>query len=734
MSLSVILLNSAAVQAQEVEEMPQRTPAEATQLDDWALQRARAWVKLYGYVRWFHPSDQASAVDMDAWACHGMSRIQSVQDPAALRDMLAGLLAPVAPSAQIWLDGDPVPSAVATGEEVTAWQHYGWGQGSISSPYRSVRHGRTLEIPGYTPRGYGAFQRRLEAAPFRGRTLRLRASLRASHGGRANLWIQTEAPSGGALDSTCEDPVGAAEWTARSVEVTVAGDAHAVVLGGYLQEAGEAWFDGVELEIRRGDSWTRVALENGDFERRLRGWELDTEGYRYAAERSPTGGRALRIRNTTVTQSPSFESLPAPGRDRYSLGAGLSARVPLAVTDGPDGTLPAPAIELPTLPGCGESDALEVRLASVAIAWNVFQHFYPYFDVVEVDWEAVLDRALSATLAGEPLERTLQRLVAALADGHGLVSAVESDRGRLPIALGWVEAQLVVLSSGVEGVGRGDLVTAIDGRQVAEVWAELSALRSGSTQWKDAIASETLVWGTTGDTRTLTLDGGSSVSLSFGAEAPPPTYERAPIEIERLEDGVFYVDLNSVPWSEIEPRLPEIAAAPGVVFDLRAYPKPGNHAVLAHLLTEEDGTDWMFIPEIVYPDHHSPVAWRGFGWNTKPATPHIGGEVAFLTSGRAISYAEAVLGCVAGHGLAELVGGASAGANGNINPFKVPGGYRINWTGMRVLKHDGGQHHLIGVLPTVPAAPTLEGIRAGRDEVLERGLEVVRRPAGLSKS
>jgi hypothetical protein len=47
---------------------------------------------------------------------------------------------------------------------------------------------------------------------------------------------------------------------------------------------------------------------------------------------------------------------------------------------------------------------------------------------------------------------------------------------------------------------------------------------------------------------------------------------------------------------------------------------------------------------------------------------------------------------------------------------------------MRVLKHDGSQHHLIGVLPTVPVEPTIEGIREGRDEVLERAIEIVTSP------
>jgi len=41
-----------------------------------------------------------------------------------------------------------------------------------------------------------------------------------------------------------------------------------------------------------------------------------------------------------------------------------------------------------------------------------------------------------------------------------------------------------------------------------------------------------------------------------------------------------------------------------------------------------------------------------------------------------------------------------------------------------VTKQDGSRHHGVGILPTVPAARTLAGIAAGRDELLERAVEV----------
>jgi C-terminal processing protease CtpA/Prc len=92
-----------------------------------------------------------------------------------------------------------------------------------------------------------------------------------------------------------------------------------------------------------------------------------------------------------------------------------------------------------------------------------------------------------------------------------------------------------------------------------------------------------------------------------------------------------------------------------------------------------------------------------------------------LTSGGSISYAESWGGTFEGERLGPIVGGPTAGTNGNINQLWLPGGYLVVFTGMRVRKQDGSRHHGVGIIPTVPVAQTLAGFRAGRDDVLQRG-------------
>ena len=48
------------------------------------------------------------------------------------------------------------------------------------------------------------------------------------------------------------------------------------------------------------------------------------------------------------------------------------------------------ASEKPALQARLSAEDRATRLAAVALAWNVLQHFYPYFDVVQTDWPGAL--------------------------------------------------------------------------------------------------------------------------------------------------------------------------------------------------------------------------------------------------------------------------------------------------------------------------------------------------------
>jgi C-terminal processing protease CtpA/Prc len=132
------------------------------------------------------------------------------------------------------------------------------------------------------------------------------------------------------------------------------------------------------------------------------------------------------------------------------------------------------------------------------------------------------------------------------------------------------------------------------------------------------------------------------------------------------------------------------------------------------------------IPQYTHPDQKQLVGYEMSRTEFAPRSPRVDGQVVFLTDTRAISAAETFMGIVKHYDLGTIVGQPTAGANGNINRTSLVGDWAVIWTGMRVRKHDGSQHHLVGIRPDVEAERTIKGIRSGRDEVLEKALKLIR--------
>ena len=225
----------------------------------------------------------------------------------------------------------------------------------------------------------------------------------------------------------------------------------------------------------------------------------------------------------------------------------------------------------------------------------------------------------------------------------------------------------------------------------------------------------------------MTVAYTAPVGSSFGFGGLGSPEEPRPEKIAEVRPGIFYVDLSRISDDDFQGALDRLAAADGVVFDMRGYPFLVSPVALNHLIAKPVTSPWFNFTIITRPDRQG---WetRAYHWFLTPLAPRLTGRIAFLIDGRVLSYAESLMGTVEGERLGALVGGPTAGTNGGVDPFTVAGGHLLRWTGMEVRKKDGSPHHGVGILPTVPVGRTLAGVIAGRDELLDKGIEVVSQP------
>ncbi len=457
-----------------------------------------------------------------------------------------------------------------------------------------------------------------------------------------------------------------------------------------------------------------------------------------------TGGQGFSLYSSTVVRElietdDSKREGTKPGTTmEVDLGGGVWASVPIGTYADDKRTLPQAIGTIPTVqrPEGWEpiGDDRTTRMAAVVIAWNILQHFYPYFDVVQTDWSGALEESLRRAATdpdAKAFQITLEKMGAALHDGHTRVTGPLVRNFRPPLTWAWVGEDLVItqapgdsVSSGIE---RGDVAVSIDGHSIAEIYADVSSRISAATeQWRRYRALDAIGASENAGAVTLVVRHADGTTESLRVPLAPrisATDEPKPANGTELAPGVFYFDLNGAKTETLEPFLATFASAKGVVFDQRGYPGSAGADLLPYLADKAIQSAHWNVPIIRMPDGKD-VTYQTSNWDLAPKKPHFESKVVFITDGRAISYAESCLGIIEAYHLGEIVGGPTAGTNGNVISLSLPGRYKITYTGMQVIKQDGSVHHGVGIQPTVSVSRTIQGIREGKDELLERAVQV----------
>ena len=366
-------------------------------------------------------------------------------------------------------------------------------------------------------------------------------------------------------------------------------------------------------------------------------------------------------------------------------------------------------------------------------AWNIARHFYPYWDVVRIDWEGELGKWLAQVpqqQTREELAESLRRLTAPMDDGHVRIIDPKSTivRRYLPISVRPAGNRWIVDATSIpERIRAGDVVQAIDGKPIDAWYAEQAARVSGSGQFKRWRVRGNFMAGPKDSVVRLVLSRGSDrIEVQVSYDRPSPIAPERPPSIAEIARGIYYVDVTRLTKAALEGSIEMLARARGIVFDLRGIPTSESISIIPYWITGEDTAKWMSLPLFDGPFGRWSREWRT-GWNEKRNGALSKPAKVLLTDGRLISHLESLASYFPGQGVGPIVGERTGGANGNSVATTLPSGMQFYLTGMRVTRHDGSLLHREGFRPDIEVVPTAEGLRAGRDEVLDRAVRLLDR-------
>jgi len=389
---------------------------------------------------------------------------------------------------------------------------------------------------------------------------------------------------------------------------------------------------------------------------------------------------------------------------------------------------------------------VEYRLMAAFRIWVVFHYFFAYRDLMGEDWDAVLKEflpRLEAAATALEYSQAVAEMVTRVHDSHAFInSAVLSEY--LGVAPTPVRARLIeglpVITTTVDpaateqaGVEIGDVILKIDGEEAqARIRRYGRYIASSTAQALAAFVLRGFLNGPEGQEAVLLLrdrrgrEKEVKLPRSRGYSAKMRDQRRGEV-LQILPGNVGYADLDRLETSQVDRMFDMFQQTKAIIFDMRGYPRGTAWPIGARLAAKEStGAARFRRPMVMDPARPGQDAssYHTFVQPLPPSNkPRYPGQTVMLIDERAISQAEHTgLFFEAANGT-KFVGSHTMGANGDITRFHVPGGILIGFSGHDVRHADGRQLQRVGLIPDVEVRPTLDGIRAGRDEVLEKALE-----------
>jgi C-terminal processing protease CtpA/Prc len=184
--------------------------------------------------------------------------------------------------------------------------------------------------------------------------------------------------------------------------------------------------------------------------------------------------------------------------------------------------------------------------------------------------------------------------------------------------------------------------------------------------------------------------------------------------------------LRRLTFPDLDKAIDDLLDTKAIIFDLRGYPQ-GTGFIIAPRFAPDNKprVDALFQ----HPRYRGPSdpleTWTSFPQSLiSTDKPRYRGKVIVLIDARAISQSEHTALMFKAATKTIFVGTPTTGTNGDVTIVTIPGGLSVSFTGNGVRFPDGSELERKGIQPDVKAAPTLAGLRAGRDEVLETGLRI----------
>ena len=378
-----------------------------------------------------------------------------------------------------------------------------------------------------------------------------------------------------------------------------------------------------------------------------------------------------------------------------------------------------------------------IKLLAAFRYWNMIEYFFPNRHLMDDNWDKVLEEfipKISATKDKKEYTLTLLELIGKIQDTHANIwrynSVLDTYFGEniAPLKIKFVENKAVVVKLEDEfkdaNVQVGDVILAINGTTV-EDWIKNNLkyfpASNYPTQLRDVARK---ILRSNDNSVQLTIENKSGSKDVTVNTIKYKYFKEEPISHKIINENIGYIYPGTLKKGEINEIMDKFLDKKGLIVDLRCYPSDFIvFSLTSYLLNEKKDFVKFTAGDIKTPGLFT---FRGgemqVGGKNKD---HFKGKVIILINEETQSNAEYTTMALRVAPNAIVLGSTTAGADGNVSGITLPGNIFTYISGIGVINPDGSETQRVGIIPDIKMEPTINGIREGKDELLEKAIELI---------
>ncbi|MDQ8006401.1 MAG: S41 family peptidase [Pedobacter sp.] len=386
------------------------------------------------------------------------------------------------------------------------------------------------------------------------------------------------------------------------------------------------------------------------------------------------------------------------------------------------------------------------RLLALYRYWGIINYYYPYKNLAEKNWNDVLNDFIPKfILAKNEQEYTLTtlKLIRMINDTHaniwGMNKILENIKGHYitPFQAKFIQEKLVVTGFYKDTlnikqlVNVGDVIVSINGTKVKDLvdkYLPITPASNYDTQLRD-MPTNYLLKSNNKQIRVVISKGGKDVEISIPTVNSELMYQ----DIDYTKPKGYYLQNEKIGYVYAgkykNSDLPEIKklfkTTKGIIVDLRCYPSDFMPFTFGNYIKSQN----TLFSRFSRPDYSVPGKFilADSASNGVSSGDTYLGKVIVIVNSSTQSQAEYTTMAFQSSPNVKVIGSQTAGADGNVTSIILPGGISTAISGLGVFYPDGKPTQRVGVKIDYPIKPTVASIRNGRDELLEKAVELLQK-------